>query len=126
MDTINNYDLLSEIGAGGFGKVYQARHIPTRNIVALKVLHILDDDALERFNREIRMLISFRDVPSVIQVFDFGFEGHLPFYVMEYCSPGSLSNFLGFGNARLGLQILHEIGGAIVHHSQPPRISSRH
>lgn len=113
METINNYQLMSEIGKGGFGKVYQAKHITTDEIVALKVLHILDDDAIERFHREIRLLSSFRDIPSIVQIFDYGLEGNLPFYTMEYCTPGSLVNFLGYANAKLGLQILNQVGGAL-------------
>ena len=39
----STYDLLEQIGSGGFGRVYKARHINTGQIVAIKFLSIGDD-----------------------------------------------------------------------------------
>jgi serine/threonine protein kinase/tetratricopeptide (TPR) repeat protein len=50
------YELLSEVAAGGGGRIYRARDILTEQAVALKVMLPLDPDASTRFHRESLLL----------------------------------------------------------------------
>jgi hypothetical protein len=59
---IGDYELVRELGRGGFGVVYEAQHIKSGNCVALKTLPTGHDgqknnaDRLYRFRRELRSL----------------------------------------------------------------------
>ncbi len=87
---LDNYRLLRLEGAGGFGEVYRAEHIrrTTQAPVAIKILHPHAQNELHHFLTEARI---FRlKHPNIIQVLDFGIEGHTPFIVMEYAPNGTL------------------------------------
>ena len=70
---------------GGMARVYRATHIKLGTNVALKVLTFEHDDELvERFNREARMMARVHH-PNVVQILDFGLVGgKLPCIAMEY------------------------------------------
>ncbi|MEI7892245.1 MAG: serine/threonine-protein kinase [Myxococcales bacterium] len=80
------YRIVSVIGVGGMGVVYEAEHLFLDRSVALKVLHPRYQDvheAAQRFLREARTLgrIGHR---SIVQVLDGGFvDGTTPYLVME-------------------------------------------
>ena len=65
---LGDYELLRELGRGGFGVVYEARHLKRGNRVALKTLPTgvdrqeINADRLHKFRREFR--ITERDQPS--------------------------------------------------------------
>ena len=80
------YRIVSVIGVGGMGVVYEAKHLFLDRAVALKVLHPRYEDAhdaAKRFLREARTLgqIGHR---AIVQVLDGGFlDGTTPYLVME-------------------------------------------
>src|SRR5256885_559120 len=54
----DDYELLEEIGAGGFGRVFRARDLGLEREVAIKVLHpslTADLGVVERFRREAQL-----------------------------------------------------------------------
>ncbi len=69
---IDRYDVISRLGAGGFGTVYRARHVHTLRAVALKLGDPSADlETLERFKREAQIASSIRS-RHVVEVMDWG------------------------------------------------------
>lgn len=91
---INGYEVLSPIGAGGFGAVYRARQPGTSIEVALKVPHRASPLAARRFLEEARALARARH-PGVVRVLDYGLAHELPYCAMELVSGESLAEWLG-------------------------------
>ena len=96
MTKFGRYELLEELGRGGFGTVYKAEDQVLGRIVALKVLHpalVIDPTFLDRFKQEARTAARL-DHPNLVQVFDFGeVEGNF-FITMAYMSGGSLRDLI--------------------------------
>jgi len=94
---IADYRLLKELGAGGFGVVYLARHETTARIVALKLTKERikgDNNLLERFKREIAIMKELIH-PHLVRLYDEGISGDDNYYfVSEYLPEGSLSDLL--------------------------------
>ena len=86
------YQLLSVLGRGGMGVVYEAQQVrPTRR-VAVKIVHPYFDselEAAERFTREIE-LASQMDDTGVVPIYESGVQDGLSYYVMPICVGGTL------------------------------------
>ncbi len=83
---IGEYELLEEIGRGGMGVVYKARHVRLRKIVALKLLppHLAcDPAALQRFDREMRVLGQLDHI-NLVEASDAGESNGRRFLVMRF------------------------------------------
>lgn len=82
---LGRYEVQRELGSGGMGIVYLARHSELGRDVALKVLRNdrQDKDDRQRFDREARLAASL-SCPHSVTVFDFGYtaDDHA-FCVME-------------------------------------------
>ncbi len=86
----DDYELLEEIGAGGFGRVYRARDLALERDVAIKVLHpalTADPGVVERFRREAQLAARLRH-PNIVSVLDIMGRAGLTWYTMEFV-PGS-------------------------------------
>ena len=80
------YEVVRVLGRGGMGVVYEAIHAWTRRRVALKVLRAEfagDDAALQRFQREARLMAALRH-PNIVEVIDAGVEDGALWIAMEY------------------------------------------
>jgi len=89
---IGNYRVLEALGRGGMARVYRAYHPQLERYVAIKVLRndlIEEQDLLERFQREARMVASLRH-PNIVQVFDFNIQDDIYYMVMELLEGDSL------------------------------------
>ncbi len=86
------YELLSVLGRGGMGVVYEAQQVrPTRR-VAVKIVHPHFNSELEsaeRFTREIE-LASQMDDTGVVSIYESGVQDGLSYYVMPICRGGTL------------------------------------
>src|SRR5207245_5045293 len=86
----DDYELLEEIGAGGFGRVYRVRDLGLERDVAMKVLHpalTADLGVLERFRREAQLAARLRH-PNIVSIYDIRERAGLQWYTMELV-PGS-------------------------------------
>lgn len=92
--TVGNYELVRRIGGGGFGAVYEARHVTLGNPVAVKILHprlATNPNFYKNFQKEALLLAGLRH-ENVVQVLDFGREEQVGFYlIMEWLEGHSLA-----------------------------------
>lgn len=80
-----DYRVVRLLARGGMGRVYEAEHVRTRRVVALKLPDASassDETAMRRFRAEGRLLDSVRH-PNIVRVFEVGVEEDCPFIVME-------------------------------------------
>ena len=87
------YEILSSLGSGGMGEVYQARDTRLDRLVAIKVLGgavAADQQFHERFEREART-ISQLNHPNICTLHDVGKEESVRFLVMEYLEGETLA-----------------------------------
>ena len=109
----DDYELLEELGAGGFGRVYRVRDLQLEREVALKVLHpylTRDPDVVERFRREARLAAQVVH-PNIANTYDFGGRTGLLWYTMEFVrgtNLGSLVQKEGRQPAERVVRILQE------------------
>jgi eukaryotic-like serine/threonine-protein kinase len=77
----HRYQLVRQIGKGGMGEVWEARHVQLGRSVAIKFL--TNDEGGPRFKREAQAIVSIRHA-GVVDVLDFGETGRgVPYFVME-------------------------------------------
>ncbi|MBN1551215.1 tetratricopeptide repeat protein [bacterium] len=81
-DKIGPYIIQERLGKGGMGVVYQAMHLESGNMVALKTVRVPDQRQIASIRREIRALIRIKH-PGVITIIEEGIHKGLPWYTME-------------------------------------------
>jgi serine/threonine-protein kinase len=113
-----DFNVMKELGQGGFGRVYLVRRKGDERLYALKTLPGTDAGSARFFKQEVALL-SRLSHPNLIRIEDY-FEGPPPAYLMEYVNglpldealPRSdasqvLAAFVGFCR---GLHYLHARG----------------
>ncbi|MGB0386740.1 MAG: protein kinase domain-containing protein [Ardenticatenaceae bacterium] len=112
-----HYEVLDELGRGGFGTVYLALDLRLERMVALKVLHanlVADSTIASRFKREAKALARLTH-PNIVMVLSVEDEPPPPFIVMEYVDGQTLERKLM--NRAWGLKeaihILWQVGEAL-------------
>ena len=95
-ETFAGLELHDELGRGGMGSVFKARHLKLQRDVAVKFLApeiAADAEARGRFEREARAM-GLLSHPHIVQVFDFGTADGEAYLVMELVSGGPVSKKL--------------------------------
>lgn len=136
---LGDYELLGELGRGGFGVVYEARHLQRGERVALKTLPNIsagsslsarDAERLHEFRREFRSLAECNH-PNLVGMQTLEFDGNQWFFTMdlvdgvdflEYTRPQGQVDELRLRSAAKqlvrGVAALHDQG--IVHRDLKP------
>ena len=130
--TVLHYRIVSKLGSGGMGVVYQAEDLRLGRTVALKFVPeelASNQVALERFQREGRA-VSALNHPNICTLFDALESEGRPFLVMEYLIGQTLGDRISAGPLKIdeileqSIQIADALGAAhsagIVHRDMKP------
>lgn len=119
----------SNIGVGGFGKVYKVRHKKSKNIYAIKVINkakIIANDLVEQIKLEVRIMYEL-DHENIVKLYNH-YEDEDNFYlILQYCGKGQLYTLLkkeGRLNEKQTAKYMREIISAVeyLHSLDPPII----
>ena len=89
------YQILDELGRGGYAIVYRARDTVEPRVVALKTLRPIAPrpaEVVARFRREVALVSQLRH-PNTVQVYEYGIEGDL-YLAMELLEGRTLADEL--------------------------------
>jgi CheY-like chemotaxis protein/tRNA A-37 threonylcarbamoyl transferase component Bud32 len=131
--SIGQYQVLEQIGSGGMGAVYKARHRRMNRIVAIKMLTRrleMSADAMQRFEREVQLLSGLHH-PNIVIAYDADECSAGLFLVMEHVAGQDLESTVQKGGplsvaaaldctvqSARGLQYAHEQG--VIHRDIKP------
>lgn len=91
----NRYQVIEELGRGGYAIVYKAHDRQTGTVIALKTIRPIaprPDEVRERFRREAE-LVSRLNHPNTVRVFDAGYDNEF-YLAMEYLQGYALAEIL--------------------------------
>jgi tRNA A-37 threonylcarbamoyl transferase component Bud32 len=113
------FELVREIGRGGFARVFEARDLVLSRSVAIKLLRRrrqLRDADLELFYREARATARLNH-PHIVTAHDWGAWNDTPFLVLELLDGEPLERRLASGpiDERRAWEIIHHIADALAH-----------
>lgn len=114
-----DYDLLEEIGSGGMGRVYKARHRGTGRIVALKTLlprYLSTAGLVARFRKEANSAAQL-DHPAIVPVHFFGESGGQYYFTMALVEGQGLDKRLRQGplDNRRAARIVEQAAEAVAY-----------
>jgi serine/threonine-protein kinase len=94
--TVPGYEILGELGRGGMGVVYRARHVRANRVVALKMILTKQHASPKqkaRFQTEVEA-VERLDHPHIVHLHEVGEYDGLPFFSLEFCEGGTLAQYL--------------------------------
>jgi WD40 repeat protein len=114
---VPGYEVQEELGRGGMGVVYRARQTALGREVALKMILAgghAGEEARARFRTEAEAVARLSH-PNIVQVFEVGEAGGLPFLSLEFVDGGSLERKLAATplKAREAAALVEALAGAM-------------
>jgi serine/threonine-protein kinase len=112
---IAGYQVLDELGRGGYGRVYRALDPKIERQVAIKLLTEVEPETVQRFRRE-AAAIGRLNHPNIVVVFDTGQHKDKPYFVMELLSGESLQALLereGALSPRVAVAIMRQVAAGL-------------
>ena len=119
--TVPGYDILEELGRGGMGVVYKARHRRLQRLVALKMVlagaHV-GQVGLARFRAEAEAVAKLLH-SNIVQIYETGEHEGRPYFSLEFVEGGSLDQRIGESptSPRAAAQLRRDAGA---HHGRWP------
>ncbi|MBS2021887.1 MAG: protein kinase [Deltaproteobacteria bacterium] len=115
-DRVGRFDLLRELGRGGFGVVFEARDAELGRHVALKLLRPARGAAVAELKREAETAARLSH-PNIVTLFDFGVHGGVPLLVLELLEGETLQARLARGPLPRAeaLEVALQVARALVH-----------
>ena len=86
---LDNYDVIRQLGKGGYGKVYEVKNRKTGEIRACKHLSKLSIKNLAKFELEINILIN-TDHPNIIKLYEVFQSQRSLYLIMQECKGGEV------------------------------------
>jgi len=121
---IGNYLILDELGRGGIGSVFKARHRQVGCVGALKILPAAlasDQNAVMRVRRDLEAAGQLNH-PNLVAAFDADLDGGVPFIVMDYVAGRDLGQIVrerGPMQANFAIEcLIHAARGLAAAHAQ--------
>ena len=107
----DGYEILGELGAGSFGRVYKARQLSTSQEVAIKVLRVDGGQSAganvvshaERFRREMRLCCELSH-PNIVRLLDSGEADDGMLYAVFEFAPGQTLKEVLAAEGKLGVR----------------------
>src|SRR5580765_3180067 len=96
---VAEYELLKEVGRGGMGVVFKARHVRLNRVVALKMIRggaLANSEELQRFEKEAAAAAQLQH-PNIVALYEVSNYNQQPFLSMEFIGGTSLSERLSLG-----------------------------
>lgn len=90
--SVPGYEILGELGRGGMGVVYKARHLQLNRIVALKMIlagGYAGASERARFLAEAEVVAGLQH-PHIVALLEYGEQQGQPFFTLEFMPGGSL------------------------------------
>ncbi len=115
--SLDDYDVIRELGRGGMAVVHLARQREMQRLVALKELggfQARDPASVERFLRESRLAGSLNH-PNIVTVYEYFEEGNTPYIAMELVEGGSLRPLIGELSLPRVARVLEDVLAAVGH-----------
>jgi serine/threonine-protein kinase len=114
---VPGYEVYEVLGQGGMGVVYLARQLGLGRPVALKmILHAAyaGPEERRRFHSEAEAIARVQH-PHIVQIYEVGEAGGLPYFSLEFCPGGSLEDKLDGTpwEARPAAQLIETLARAV-------------
>src|SRR5262245_9728210 len=93
---VPGYEILGICRRGGMGVLYRARQVGANRLVAVKMLRAIEQASqIERLRFQIEMEAAARlQHPYIVQLYEVGEVRGQPFFSLEYCDGGTLTEQL--------------------------------
>ena len=133
LQNIRGYTVEKELGRGGFGAVYLARHESSGEVVALKVMLpqvAADQRAKDTFQREVNNTKALKH-RNVVEFRESGCSDGVFYFTLEYCAGGSVDKLMKQRGGSLPIKeataIIFDVldGLEYAHHARVPNVKLR-